>query len=59
MGEMRNAYKILVWNPERRRPLGRPIRRWEDNIKVDHKEILFGVFLGLTWLRIGTGGWLL
>jgi hypothetical protein len=32
MGEMRNAYKILVGKPEGKRPLGRPRRRWEDNI---------------------------
>jgi hypothetical protein len=33
MGEMRGAYNILVERPEGRRPLGRPRRRWEDNIK--------------------------
>jgi hypothetical protein len=38
-GEMRNAYKILVGNPEGRRQLGRPRCRWKDNIKVDFKEI--------------------
>jgi hypothetical protein len=35
MGEERSAYKILVGRPERRRPLGRPRRRWQDNIKMD------------------------
>jgi hypothetical protein len=35
MGEKRNAYRILVGNPEGRRPLGRPRRRWVDNIKMD------------------------
>jgi hypothetical protein len=35
MGEKRNAYRILVGNPEGKRPLGRPRRRWEDNIKMD------------------------
>jgi hypothetical protein len=35
MGEMRNAYEILIRKPEEKRPLGRPIRRWEDNIKMD------------------------
>jgi hypothetical protein len=39
MGEMRSAYKILVGKPERKRPLGRPMRRWEDNIKMDLKGI--------------------
>jgi hypothetical protein len=35
MGEERGAYRILVGRPEGRRPLGRPRRRWEDNIKMD------------------------
>jgi hypothetical protein len=39
MGEKRKVYKLLVGNPEGRRPLGRPRRRWIDNIKVDILEI--------------------
>jgi hypothetical protein len=39
MGEMRNAYKIFVVKPEGKRPLGRPRRRWEDNIRLDLREI--------------------
>jgi hypothetical protein len=39
MGEKRNAYGILVGKPEEKRPLGRPRRRWVDNIKIDLKEI--------------------
>jgi hypothetical protein len=39
MGEMRNAYKVLVGELEGKRPLGRPRRRWEDNIKMDFREI--------------------
>jgi hypothetical protein len=39
MGEKRNAYRILVGEPERKRPLGRPRRRWVDNIKMDLREI--------------------
>jgi hypothetical protein len=39
MGNMRNAYKILVRKPERNRPLGRCKHRLEDNIKIDLKEI--------------------
>jgi hypothetical protein len=35
MGERRGAYKVLVGKPEGRRPLVRPRRRWEDNIKMD------------------------
>ena len=41
--------------PEGKRPLGRPRRRWEDNIKMDLQEV--GVVeTGWSWLRIGTGG---
>jgi hypothetical protein len=36
---MKNAYRILVGKPERKRPLGRPKYRWEDDIRVDVKEI--------------------
>jgi hypothetical protein len=42
MGEKRNAYGILVRKPEGMRPLGRPRRRWEDNIKMDLSEIGWG-----------------
>jgi hypothetical protein len=39
MGEKRNVYRLLVGKPEGRRPLGRPRRRWIDNIKMDRLEI--------------------
>ena len=35
----RNAYRVIVRTPEGERPLGRPRRRWEDNIKMDLKEV--------------------
>jgi hypothetical protein len=38
-GDKRNAYRILVGKPEGKRPLGRPTRRWEDNIRMDLREI--------------------
>jgi hypothetical protein len=38
-GDKRNAYRLLVGKPEGKRPLGRPRRRWIDNIKVDLLEI--------------------
>jgi hypothetical protein len=42
MGEKRNAYRILVGTAERKRPLGRPRCRWEDNIKMDLRGIGWG-----------------
>jgi hypothetical protein len=39
MGEMRNVYGILVGKPEGKRPIGRPRRRWESNIRMDLTEI--------------------
>jgi hypothetical protein len=39
MGEGRGASRVLVERPEGRRPLGRPRRRWEDNIKMDLQEV--------------------
>jgi hypothetical protein len=41
-GEMRNVYRILVGKPKGKRPLGRPRRRWEDNIKIYIWKIGFG-----------------
>jgi hypothetical protein len=40
MGEKRNAYRLLVGKPEGKRPLGRPRRRWVDNIRMDLGEVL-------------------
>jgi hypothetical protein len=55
MGEGRNMYKVLVEKPE-----GKSQRRsWEDGIKMDLREIGWGVWSGLIWLRIGTIGGLL
>jgi hypothetical protein len=60
MGEGRGVYRILVGRSEGRRPIGRPRRRWEDNIKIDIQEVgRGGAWTGLSWLRIGTGGGLL
>jgi hypothetical protein len=57
--EGRGAYRILVGRPKGRRPIGRPRHRWEDNIKRDLKEVRWGAWTGLSWLRTGTGGGLL
>ena len=39
MGEGRGVHRVLVGKPERKRPLGRPRRRWEDNIKMDLRKV--------------------
>jgi hypothetical protein len=39
MGEIRNAFDILIGKPEWKRPLGRPRPRWEDDIRIDLREI--------------------
>jgi hypothetical protein len=49
MGEMRNAYRILVGKPEGKRPLGRPRRRWVDNVKMDLREIGWD---GRDWIEL-------
>jgi hypothetical protein len=49
MGEGRGVYRVLVRSPEGKRPLGRPRRRWEDNIKMDLKEI--GIS-GANWIPL-------
>ena len=54
MGEGRVVHKVLVGKPEGKRPLGRPRRRWEDNIKI--LKCVGVVGTGWSWLRIGTGG---
>jgi hypothetical protein len=51
MGEGRGAYRILVGRPEGRKPLGRPRRRCEDNIKMDLQEV--GWVHGLDWAGSG------
>jgi hypothetical protein len=51
MGKERTAYRILVGKPEGKRPLGRPKRRWEDNIKMDLivREIELA---GMDWINL-------
>jgi hypothetical protein len=48
-GEKRNAYRILVGKPEGKRSLGRPRRRWMNNIKLDLREIGWG---GMGWINL-------
>jgi len=54
MGEERGVYRVLVGKPEVKRPLGRPRRRWVDNIRMDLQEVV--ILTGLGWPRIETGG---
>jgi hypothetical protein len=49
MGKKRNAYRILVGKPEGKRPLGRPRRRWVDNIKMHLREIGWD---GMDWIDL-------
>ena len=49
MEERRGVYRVLVGKPERKRPLGRPRFRWEDNIKIDLQEVGCGV---MDWIGL-------
>jgi len=49
MGERRGLSRVLVVTPEGKRPLGRPRRRWEDNIKMDLQEVGGG---GMDWINL-------
>jgi hypothetical protein len=53
MGEERNAYRILVGNPEGKRPLRRPRRRWVGNIEMDLREIGWD---GMDWIDLAYDG---
>jgi hypothetical protein len=49
MGERRGVYRIIVGKPEGKRTLGRPSRRWEDNIKMDLQEVECGA---MDWIEL-------
>jgi len=49
MGEGRGIYRVLVGKTEGKRPLGRPRRRWEDNVKVDLQEVGCGA---MYWINL-------
>jgi hypothetical protein len=49
MVEKRSVYKVLVGKPEGKRPMGRPRRRWEDNIRMDLQEVGCGV---MDWIGL-------
>jgi hypothetical protein len=52
MGEERNVYKVWVRNPEGKRPLGKPRRRWEDGIRMDLREI---GWRSVEWMQLSQG----
>jgi hypothetical protein len=56
MGEGRSVYRVLVGRPEGKRPLGRPRRRWEINIKMDLRKIGIDGANWIQWLRTGSSG---
>ena len=49
MGDSRGVYRVLMGKPEGKRPLGRPRRRWEDNIKIHLQEMEWG---GTDWIDL-------
>jgi hypothetical protein len=55
-GEGRGVYRVLVRKPEEKRSLGRPKRRWEDNIEMDLQEVGCGDMDWIGWLRIENVG---
>ena len=56
MEHSRNAYRVLVEKPEGKRRLGRPILRWEDNIKMDLRRWVVILEIGYILLKIRTNG---
>ena len=49
MGERKGVCRVLMGKPEGKRPVGRPRRRWEDNIKMDLQEVECG---GMDWIEV-------
>jgi len=56
-GEKRGVYRVLMRKLQGKRPLGRPRRRWEDNIKMNLQKVGCGVWNESSWFRIGIVGW--
>jgi hypothetical protein len=48
-GEVRGVYRVLVGKPEGKRPVGRPRRRWEDNVQADLQEVGCGI---MDWIQV-------
>jgi len=58
-GREESGYRVMIEKPEKKKPLGRPRCKWEDNIKTDLQEVRWGAWTGFIWLSVGTGGGLL
>jgi len=56
MMEGRGVYRVLAGKPGGKRQMGRPRRRWEDNITIDLQEVGCGGMDWIEWLKIGAGG---
>jgi hypothetical protein len=59
MGGRRGAHRVSVGRPERKRRLGRPRTRWEDNIEMYIQEVGLKAWTAMIWRRTGKGGELL
>jgi hypothetical protein len=55
-GEECRFIQVLMGKSEGKRPIGRPRRRWEYNIKTYLQKVEWGIWIGSNWLRIGTVG---
>ena len=53
--QTQNYLAVRSGMPEEKRTLGRPKRRWEDDIKMDLQEVEYETWTGSSWLRVGTG----
>jgi len=56
MGQRRNVYMALMGKPEAEKPLGRPGHRWDNNIKINFKQVDGKMWTEFIWFRIGVGG---
>jgi hypothetical protein len=56
LGEWTGVYRVLVWTPDGKRPLGSPRRRWENSIKMALQEVGWGAWTEVTGLRTGPDG---
>jgi hypothetical protein len=56
-GKERGVYRGLVWKAEGKGLMGKPRCRWEDNIRIDLRDVGYGVWTAMGWLWIETVGW--